>query len=113
MFNSRKLSFSIFSDDSDVYIVVSVGNWGERVAKINIGIQIQVFIEFVVVVVLGEYTFFRDHDSQQYTFVTFEQISLLNVLKSKIIDYIEAYGDISSFKNINNWLWVDMNLRVI
>jgi hypothetical protein len=45
-----------------------IDRW-KRVAEIDIGIEIQMFVELVVIVVLGNDTFFRDHDTHQDAFI--------------------------------------------
>ena len=65
MFDTWELSFGVFSDDGDINVVMFVIDWGERVTKVNVGIQVQMFIEFMIIVVFWDYAFLWNHDSHQ------------------------------------------------
>lgn len=63
MLNSCELTFSIFSDDRDVNILMSCFNTGMGETKINICKQIQMLIEFVIIVIFGLDALLWHHDS--------------------------------------------------
>lgn len=113
MFDSRKLSLNILPNDSNVNIIMAIINGGERVAKVYIGKEIQVFVEFVVVVVFGVDPFFRDHDTQQDTFVFLQEFSFLAVLKGEVLDHVEFNRDISCLKYIQNAFFIKTYVLVI
>lgn len=71
------------------------------------------FVELVIIIVFGQHSFLWHHHTQQYASVAFKQISLLDVLKSEVVDRFKVNGDISSLKDINNGSWVNRHLRVI
>jgi len=52
MFNTRKLTLGILSHYCNIHIIVPIRNARERVAQVNISIKVQMFVEFMNVIVL-------------------------------------------------------------
>lgn len=113
MFYSWKFTFDVLPDDSDVNIVVTIINRRERVAKVDICIEIQMFVELVVVVVFGIDSFFGDHHTKKDALVLLQQFSLLAILKGEILDNVEFHGSIGSLEDIQNTLCITICLLVI
>lgn len=63
MFDSAELSFDIFSNHSNINIIMPIVNRRERVAQIDIGKEIQVFVKFMIIIVFWIDSFFRNHDT--------------------------------------------------
>lgn len=98
MLNARELPLNILPNDCDINIVVSVVDRREWVAKVDIWEQIQVLIEFMIVVVLGVNSFLRNHYSQKDAFVLLQELSFLHVFEGEVFDYVEMDGDVSCFE---------------
>ena len=102
VFDSGEFSFSVFSDDGNVDVVMLVGDGWERVAKVDIGVKIEMFVEFVVVVVLGDDTFFGDHDTHEDAFIFLEEGSVGGILKGEILEDVELNRNVGGFEDIKD-----------
>jgi len=60
------------------------------------------FVEFMVVIVLGKDSFFGNHDSQQNTFVSFQELPLLYILENEVVYDLKLNWNVRSFKNLQN-----------
>ena len=96
----REFSLNILSNDCDVHVVVPVGYRRERIAQIDVSEEIEVLIELMVIVILGQYTFFGYHDSKKDAFVTAEEIPLGNILKGEVLDDFKLHGHVGSLEDI-------------
>ena len=102
MLNTRKLALCVLPNDSKIHIVVPVGDGREGVAQIDVGVEIKMLVEFMVIVVLGKYSFLWHHHSQQNTFVALQQFSLLHVFKNEVVDDLELDWNVRCLKDIQN-----------
>jgi hypothetical protein len=102
VFDSGEFTFSVFPDDSNVNVVMFVGDGWERVAKVNIGVKIEMFVEFVVVIVLGNDAFFWDHDTHQDAFIFLEKGSVGGILKGEILEGVELNRNVGCFEDIKD-----------
>lgn len=113
MLNSWKFTLNVLPDDRDVNIVVTIIDGREGVAKVDIGIEIQMLVELVIVVVLGIYSFFRDHHTKKDALVLLQQFSLLAILKGEVLDNVEFHGNVGCLEDIQNTLCITICLLVI
>lgn len=60
------------------------------------------FVEFVVVVILGVDSFFGDHHSQEDAFVLLEELTFLGVLEGEVFDYVEVDGDVGCLEYLQH-----------
>lgn len=102
MFDTRELSLKIFTNDYDIDVIVAVdGNW-ERVAEVDVGEELQMLVELMVVVVFRVDAFLGNHDAQQNTLVLVENPPIGDVLESVVIDDIELNRDVCGFKHFHH-----------
>ena len=102
VFDSGEFTFSVFPDDSNVNVVMFVGDGWERVAKVDIGVMIEMFVEFVVVIVLGNDAFFWDHDTHQDAFIFLEKGSVGGILKGEILEGVELNRNVGCLEYIKD-----------
>lgn len=100
MFNTWKLSLNVLSNDSDINIIMTIVDRREGVAEIYIGKEIQMFVELVIIVILGVDTFFWHHHAQEDAFVLLQQFSLLAVLEGEVFDHVELDRYVGCFEHI-------------
>ena len=84
MFDARKLSFSIFSHNCDIHIIMACLDVWMGEAQVDIGEKIQMLIKFVIIIVFSFYSLLRNHYSQQNTLVLLQGLPLLEIFKCKI-----------------------------
>lgn len=102
MLDTSKLSFSVFSDNCDVDIGVTGLDTRVREAEWDIGEEVEMFVELVIIVIFGFDSFFRHHDSQQYTLIFLQSIPLFQILKSKITDALKINWNIGRIEYLNH-----------
>ena len=102
MLDTSKLSFSVFSDNCDVDIGVTGLDTRVREAEWDIGEEVEMFVELVIIVIFGFDSFFRHHDSQQYTLIFLQSIPLFQILKSKITNALKINWNIGRIEYLNH-----------
>lgn len=102
MLNTRKFPLEVFSDHSDINIVVSVADVRERVAKVDICEEVKVLVKLMVVVELGIDSALGHHHTQKDASVFMKQVSLGDVLKREVGDDIELDWNIGCFEDFDN-----------
>jgi hypothetical protein len=73
-----------------------------REAQVDVREQVQVLVEFVVVVVLGNDAFFWDHDTHQDAFIFLEKGSVGSILKGEILEGVELNRNVGCFEYIKD-----------
>lgn len=102
MLDAGKLSLDVLSNDGDINIIMAIVDGREGVAEVDVGEEIEMFVELVIIVILGVDTFFWHHHTQEDAFVLLQQFSLLTVLKGEVLDHIELDRYVGCFEDIEH-----------
>lgn len=97
-----RLTLSVLPDDHYIDIRVPGFDAWDREAQIDIGVQIEILVELVVVVVFGLDSLFGDHHPQQNTVVLLQPLPRRLILKRKIVDSVENNRHIGSIEDRYN-----------
>jgi hypothetical protein len=111
--DARELALDVLADDCDVDVVVAVVDGGEGVAEVDVGEEVEVLVELVVVVVLGVHALLRHHHAQQDALVLLQQLPLLPVLEREVLYYVELHRHVRSLEHVQHALCIPPILLVI
>ena len=60
------------------------------------------FVELVVIIVLGNDTFFRDHDTHQDAFIFLKERSVGGIFEGEILEDVKLNRNVGGFENIKD-----------
>lgn len=107
--DSCELPFCVLSNHSNIYLLVP--GFYARVGKTQVHVRekIQVFVEFVIIVVFCLDSFLRDHDSQQDTLIFLQCLSLHQVFEGEVSNEVKVDWHVRRLEYFNHASYLTAN----